>query len=126
MDDKALGRKIFLSQVKVTLGPEAAESKYGPVRRGVRHKYTVRYKGKQFTSFCRINDPKLDFATEQNKTAVLQGVIREWQRPPCAYNPFSKADRENRLLSERLKDGLKRVFGADLDMVIDLFGSGGN
>lgn len=123
MDDKALGRKIFLSQVKVTLGPQAPEPKYMPIRLGARHKYTVRYKGKQFTSFCRVHDPKLDIATEENKTKVLQGVIREWQRPPRAYNAFSKADRESRLLSERLKEGLKRVFGPDLDMAIDLFGS---
>jgi hypothetical protein len=122
MDDKELGRKIFLSQVKVTLGPEAAESKYRPVRRGVRHKCTVRYKGKQFTSLCRVHDPKLDLTSEMNKTAVLRGVVREWLRPPRTCNPFSGADRETQILSDRLREGVKRVFGADLDMMIELFG----
>jgi hypothetical protein len=122
MDDKALGRKIFLSQVKVTLGPQAPESKYTPVRVGVRHKYTVRYKGKQFTSFCRVHDPKLDLSTESHKTALLREVVREWQLPDRTYYAFSKADQETKALRERLKSGLKRVFGDDLDMMVELFG----
>ena len=122
MNDKELGRKIFLSQVKVTLGPTAPEPKYMPIRTGIRHKYTVRYKGKQFTSFCRVHDPKLDLSIEENKAEVMRGLTREMQREPRNYSPFSKADQEIKMLRERLKEGVKRMFGPDLDMMLDLFG----
>ena len=122
MNEKELGRKIFLSQVKITLGPVAPEPKYMPIRMGARHKDTVRYKGKQFTSFCRVHNPKLDLSTEENKAEVMRGIARNMQHPPRHYSPFSKSDQENKALSERLQEGTKRVFGPDLDMLIDLFG----
>jgi hypothetical protein len=122
MDDKELGRKVFASQVKFKLGPPRSCPVFPDMEHGRVRNMTVRYKGRQYTAVVRL--PHVDWKIEDNLGLVMRSValsamkIEEQIKSDYFSNESVRQDMLKNL------GGFRRLFGQDVDMLIELFGEG--
>jgi hypothetical protein len=118
-DQKALGRKIFASQVKMEIGREKRIEE-GSRGAGIISvcAFKVTYAGRQYTTEAAIRDPNVD--VESCKEQVLEEIAQTLRGPSQQIYPGHRlTTKQKREVRNRL--GYSRVFGEDVEMVIELF-----
>jgi hypothetical protein len=118
MDDKEIGRKVFASQIKFKLGPPRSSPVFPGMEHGRVRNMTVQYKGRQYTAVVRT--PFVDWKIEDQPDLVLESIAYSAMKTEEQIKNSDVREVVRQDLYKNMK-GFRRLFGDDLDLLIELF-----